>query len=64
MLQAHYLAQEEFFLFEFTWEIMAHNACLRLSMGISSEIKVMAIVLKKQQSLRLKQPLHCHSDHV
>lgn len=54
MLQAHYIAQEEFFLFEFTWEIMAHNACLRLSMGISSEIKVMAIVIEKTTILEVK----------
>ena len=33
---------------------MAHNACLRLSMGISSEIKVMAIVIEKTTILILE----------
>ena len=33
---------------------MAHNACLRLSMGISSEIKVMAIVTEKTTILEVK----------
>ena len=41
------------FFVEFTKE-MAHNACLRLSMGISSEIKVMAIAIEKTTILEVK----------
>ena len=33
---------------------MAHNACLRLPMGIFSEIKVMAIVIEKTTILEVK----------
>ena len=33
---------------------MAHNACLRLSMGISSVIRVMAIAIEKTTILEVK----------
>ena len=33
---------------------MAHKACLRLCMGISSEIKVMAIVIEKTTIVEVK----------